>query len=64
MFLLMLALSRIFHISHISYFPNKNCHVVLIRLKVIYHPLYSMNKFVTNKSMLPQDGAQVFPYMG
>ena len=32
--------------------------------KVIYHPLYSMNKFVTNKSMLPQYGAQVFPYMG
>ena len=33
-------------------------------LKVIYHPLYSMNKFVTNKSKLPQDEAQVFPYMG
>ena len=33
-------------------------------LKVINHPLYSMNKFVTNKSKLPQDGAQVFPYMG
>ena len=33
-------------------------------LKVIYHPLYSKNKFVTNKSKLPQDGAQVFPYMG
>ena len=32
-------------------------------LKVIYHPLYSMNKFVRNKSKLPQDGAQVFPYM-
>ena len=31
------------------------------RLKVIYHPLYSMNNFVTNKSKLPQDGAQVFP---
>ena len=26
--------------------------------------LYSMNKFVTNKSKLPQYGAQVFPYMG
>ena len=25
---------------------------------------YSMNKFVTNKSRLPQDGTQVFPYMG
>ena len=35
-----------------------------IGLKVIYHPLYSMNKLVTNKSKLPQDGAQVFPYMG
>ena len=23
-----------------------------------------MNNFVTNKSKLPQDGAQVFPYMG
>ena len=33
-------------------------------LKVIYHPLYSMNKFVTNKSKVTQDGAQVFPYMG
>ena len=33
-------------------------------LKVIYHTLYSMNNFVTNKSKLPQDGAQVFPYMG
>ena len=28
------------------------------------HPLYSMNNFMTNKSMLPQDGAQVFPYRG
>ena len=33
-------------------------------LKVIYHPLYSMNKIVTTKSKLPQDGAQVSPYMG
>ena len=33
------------------------------KLKMIYHPLYSMNNFVTNKSKLPQDGAQVFPYM-
>ena len=32
-------------------------------LKVIYHPLYSMNNLVTNKSKLPQDGAQVFPYI-
>ena len=33
-------------------------------LKVIYHHLYIMNKFVTNKSKFPQDGAQVFHYMG
>ena len=33
-------------------------------LKVIYHPLYSMNKLVTNKSKLSQDGIQLFPYMG
>ena len=33
-------------------------------LKVIYHTLYGMSYFVTNKSKLPQDGAQVFPYMG
>ena len=37
---------------------------IAIDLKVIYHPLYSMINFVTNKSKLPQDGAQVFPYMG
>ena len=36
----------------------------LDHLKVIDHPLYSMNIFVTNKSKLPQDGAQVFPYLG
>ena len=33
-------------------------------LKLIYHPLYSMNTFATNKSKLSQDGAQMFPYMG
>ena len=33
-------------------------------LKVIYHPIYNMNNFVTNQSKLPQDGAQVFLYMG
>ena len=33
-------------------------------LKVIYHPKYSMNNFVTNKSKLPQDWAQLFPCMG
>ena len=33
-------------------------------LKVIYHPLSSMNNFVTNKAKFPQDGAQVFPSMG
>ena len=35
-----------------------------IELKVIYHPLYSMNNFVTNKTKLQQDGAQMFPYYG
>ena len=33
-------------------------------LKVTYHPLYCMNKFVTNVAKLPLDGAQLFPYMG
>ena len=33
----------------------------IVHLKVIYHPLYSMNNFVTNKSKLPQE---VFSYMG
>ena len=32
--------------------------VYLCILKVIYHSLYSMNNFVTNKSKLPRDGAQ------
>ena len=27
---------------------------------VIYHPLYSMNNFVTKKSKLPQDGHKCF----
>ena len=40
------------------------CPVSIDTLKVIYHPLYSMNNFVTNKSKSPQEGAQVFPYMG
>ena len=35
-----------------------------VKIKGDLSPLYSMNKFVTNKSKLPQDGAQVFPYMG
>ena len=38
--------------------------VQIMILKVIYHPYYSMNNFVINKSKLPQDGAQVFTYMG
>ena len=33
-------------------------------LKVIYHPLYGMNKFVTNKSKLTQDGAHCFLIWG
>ena len=49
--------------GHTCGVPHKNV-VVLQPLKVTYHSLYSMNTFVTNKSKLPQDGAQVFPYMG
>ena len=41
----------------------KHNDLAAIRLKVIYHPLYGMNNFVRNKSKLPQDGTQVFPYM-
>ena len=40
------------------------CSAVRLSFPVTFHPLYSMNKFVTNKSKLPQDGAQVFPYKG
>ena len=40
------------------------CTTIINILKVIYHPLYSMNNFVPDKSKLPQDGAQVFTYMG
>ena len=47
----------LFLLAHLKYH-------ILNMLKVTYHPLYSMNKFVTYKSKLPQDGAQVFPYMG
>ena len=36
---------------------------ISLNLKVIYHPLHGMNNFVTNKSKLPQDGAQVSPYL-
>ena len=42
-------------------FSAQSVYQLLMMLKVIYHPLYSMNNFVTNKSKLPQDGAQVFP---
>ena len=44
--------------------PTLLCTTIWSFLKVTYHPLYSMNKFVTNKSKLPQNGAQVYPYMG
>ena len=48
-----------------GFFQFENIIIVLVSsfrfiLKVIYHPLYSMNNFVTNKSKLSQDGAQVF----
>ena len=36
----------------------------LFVLKVTYHPIYNMDNCVTNKSKLPLDGAQLFPYMG
>ena len=43
--------------------PSYQSVVCVTQLKVIYYPLYGMNNFVTTKSKLPQDGAQVFPYM-
>ena len=46
------------------YHTHINEPAITFLLNVIYHPLYSMNTFVTNKSKLPQDGAQVVPYMG
>ena len=45
-------------------YPSYWSTAIINVLNVIYHPLYSMNIFVTNKSKLPQDGAQVFLYMG
>ena len=33
-------------------------------VKVPYHPVHGMNTFVTNKSKLSLDGAQLLPYMG
>ena len=52
-------------VHHYRYDNVKATHAQIANLilKVIYHPLYSMNKFVRNKSKLPQNGAQVFPYM-
>ena len=35
-----------------------------ITLMVTYHLFYGMNKFVTNKSKLPQDGAQIVSLYG
>ena len=57
----------VLHIGKINVFQHggdEHAESDLDLLKVIYHPLHSMNYFVTNKSKLPQDGAQVFPYMG
>ena len=51
-------------VSHVMYKAYLLENRDFMILKVIYHLLYSMNNFVTNKSKLPQDGAQVFPYMG
>ena len=36
----------------------------MVELKVICHPLYGMNKFVTNKSNLPQDGGTSVSFYG
>ena len=47
-----------------TYTANMIIILKKLLLKVTYHPLYSINKFVTNKSKLPQNGARVFPYMG
>ena len=56
-----------YQLSHLRVFLVQ-CFFICVQsifmLEVIYHPLYSMNNFVTDKSKLPQDGAQVFPYMG
>ena len=41
---------------------NSQTVLFVCTLKVTYHPLCSMNKFMTNKSKLPQGGAQLFPY--
>ena len=51
---------KFFKLVHISSSVNTAFSMV----NVIYHHLYNINKFVTNKSKLSQDGAQVFPYMG
>ena len=47
------------HETYISAHQHDVKHAYLhinMMLKVIYHPLYSMNKFVTNKSKLQKDG--------
>ena len=54
-------LFSVLRVNAFSFYIAVSCSVFL---KVIYHPLYSMNNFVKNKSKLPQDGAQMFPYMG
>ena len=59
-FILTFSYSLIGKVNNYLNFSDENNRT----LRVIYHPLYSMNNFVTNKSKLPQDGAQVFPYMG
>ena len=56
--LLDIAISQEKHFRNFSYSTEKVPSSILV-LKVTYHPLYSMNKFVTNKSKLPQDWAQV-----
>ena len=48
----------------LCFYHNLSTMLNFWTLKVTYHPLKSMNKFVTNKSKLTQDGVQVFPSMG
>ena len=56
----------VYSLLNLTWPPTLYAHYTcrMVTLKVIYHPLYSMNKFVTNKSKLPQDGTQVFLYVG
>ena len=47
-------------IMHLRRDLSTSLHII----KVIYHPLYSMINFVTNKSKLPQNGHKCFLIWG